>query len=119
MLTGDCVTSPLQNAGAIAAAAPIEPYAKLLSQLHAPSGVLAILGNHDVDTDAEHIIEVLQSHSFLVLRDRSLPIERERKRFWFAGVDDILAGKPDIGLALNGIPPAEAVVLLAHEPDWG
>lgn len=121
VLTGDFVTSPLQPSGhsrARAAAAPIEPCAQCLSQLRAPSGVLAVLGNHDVDTDAARIIEVLQSHSTQVLRNRSLPIEREGKRVWFAGVDDVLAGKPDLKLALGGIPPSEPVVLLAHEPDF-
>jgi predicted MPP superfamily phosphohydrolase len=121
VLTGDFVTSPLQQSGrarAMEAAAPIEPCAQWLSRLHAPSGVLAVLGNHDVDTDAAHIIEVLQSHSILVLRNRSLTIEREGKRLWFAGVDDVLAGKPDIKLALSGIPASEPVVLLAHEPDF-
>ena len=121
VLTGDFVTSPLQQSGrarAMVAAAPIEPCAQWLSRLHAPSGVLAVLGNHDVDTDAAHIIEVLQSHSILVLRNRSLTIEREGKRLWFAGVDDVLAGKPDIKLALSGIPASEPVVLLAHEPDF-
>jgi uncharacterized protein len=121
VLTGDFVTSPLQQSGrarGMVAAAPIKPCAQWLSRLRAPSGVLAVLGNHDVDTDAAHIIEVLQSHSILVLRNRSLTIEREGKRLWFAGVDDVLVGKPDIKLALSGIPPSEPVILLAHEPDF-
>ncbi len=121
VLTGDFVTSPLQHSGrarAMAAAAAIEPCAQWLSRLRAASGVLAVLGNHDVDTDAVHIIEVLQSHSTLVLRNRSLTIEREGKRLWVTGVDDVLAGKPDIKLALGGIPPSEPVILLAHEPDF-
>ena len=121
VLTGDFVTSPLQHSGrarAMAAAAAIEPCAQWLSRLRAASGVLAVLGNHDVDTDAAHIIEVLQSHSILVLRNRSLTIEREGKRLWVTGVDDVLAGKPDIKLALSGIPPSEPVILLAHEPDF-
>jgi len=33
-------------------------------------------------------------------------------------VDDVLEGKPSLDLTLNGIPPGEPVILLAHEPDW-
>jgi len=122
VLTGDFVTSPLQQSGSVragaAAAAAIEPCAELLSQLRARLHVLSVLGNHDVDTNPSHIIDVLQSHAIPVLQNRSLLIEREGKRLWFAGVDDVLAGKPDIERALRGIPPAEPVVLLAHEPDF-
>jgi predicted MPP superfamily phosphohydrolase len=123
--TGDFVTSPhvsrRWSAGVRvgkAAAKIIEPCAQLLAQIRAGSGTIAALGNHDVDTDATHIIEVLQSHEIPVLRNRSVPLEREGKRLWLAGVDDVLAGKPRLDLALKGIPPDEPVVLLAHEPDW-
>jgi predicted MPP superfamily phosphohydrolase len=121
VLTGDFVTSPLKESDrrrANAAAMAIEPCARLLSQLRAPSGILGALGNHDLSTNAAHIIEVLQSHAIPVLRNRSVSIAREGKRLWFAGVDDVLEGKPDLERALDGIPQVEPVVLLAHEPDW-
>lgn len=121
-LTGDFVT-----AGGLWARAgrrlrvgtkAIEPCAELLSQLHAPSGVLAALGNHDVDSDASHIVEVLEAQGMPVLRNRSVPLERDGKRLWISGVDDVLVGKPKLDLALKGIPPDEPVVLMAHEPDF-
>jgi uncharacterized protein len=121
VLTGDFVTSPMRQSGgarANAAAAAIEPCAQLLGRLRARSGALAVLGNHDVSTNASHIIKVLQSHAIPVLQNHSLPIERDGTRLWFAGVDDVLEGKPDLKLALSGIPPAEPVILLAHEPDF-
>jgi uncharacterized protein len=121
VLTGDFVTSPLRDSGgtrAQAIAEVIEPCALLLSQLRAPSGVLASLGNHDLDTNAAQIIDVLQAHAIPVLRNRSVVIERAGKRLWFAGVDDVLEGKPDLQLALHGVPASDPVVLLSHEPDW-
>jgi uncharacterized protein len=121
VLTGDFVTSPLNHLSgtrAEAIARVIEPCAQLLSHLQAPSGVLAVLGNHDLGTNASQIIDVLQSHAIPVLRNRSVVLEREKKRLWFAGVDDVLEGKPDLRKALRGIPPADPVVLLSHEPDW-
>jgi predicted MPP superfamily phosphohydrolase len=121
VLTGDFVTSPVGKVSrrrAVAAAQPIEPCAELLTQLRAPSGVLAILGNHDLNTSEMHVTAVLRSHSIQVLRNACVSLERDGKRLWVAGVDDILEGKPDLELALRGIPSTEPVVLLAHEPDW-
>ena len=120
VLTGDFVTSPVEVSHRVRAAAAeaIEPCAELLSQLRAPSGILSVLGNHDLDTSAGYIIDVLQSHAIPVLRNRSVSLVRKGKRLWLAGVDDVLRGTPDLERALQGIPPAEPVVLLAHEPDW-
>jgi uncharacterized protein len=121
VLTGDFVTAPIGKVShltAVAAAQPVEPCALLLSKLHAPSGVMAILGNHDLNTSEVHVTAVLRSHSIQVLRNACVPLERDGKRLWIAGVDDILEGKPDLELALRGIPSAEPVILLAHEPDW-
>jgi predicted MPP superfamily phosphohydrolase len=121
VVTGDFVTSRgrrRHRENAIHAAKAIEPCAQLLAKMHAPSGILASLGNHDVDGDPSHIIDVLQSHNISVLRNRSVPLERESKRLWLCGVDDILSGKPRLDLALREIPAGEPAVLLAHEPDW-
>ena len=83
--------------------------------------VLAFWGsweNHDVSTDPAHVTAVLQSHGISVLRNRSVPLERDGGRLWLAGLDDVLEGKPDLKLTLKAVPPAELVVLLADEPDF-
>jgi predicted MPP superfamily phosphohydrolase len=124
VLTGDFVTSRGMRSRVTsvrevkAATKAIEPCAQLLAQMHAGSGILAVLGNHDVDCDSAHIVEVLQAHNIPVLRNRSVPFERDGKRLWISGVDDVLVGKPKLELTLKGIPLDEPVVLLAHEPDW-
>jgi uncharacterized protein len=125
VLTGDFVTSPWRKMHGPSArraakvqAQAIEPCVQWLARLRAPSGILAVLGNHDLNTDPAHIADVLQSSNIAVLTNRSIPLERDGKRLWLAGVDDVLEGKPRLDLALSGIPSAEPVVLLAHEPDW-
>ena len=125
VLTGDFVTSPWRKMHGPSArraakvqAQAIEPCVQWLARLRAPSGILAVLGNHDLNTDPAHITAVLQSSNIAVLTNRSIPLDRDGKRLWLAGVDDILEGNPRLDLALQGIPSAEPVVLLAHEPDW-
>jgi uncharacterized protein len=121
LLTGDFVTVPpfaSRFHTARRAAAAAEPCAALLSGLHAPYGVWAILGNHDCFADPWRITETLQHHGFHVLRNAASSFERQGSRLWLAGLDDVLEGQPDIDKTLAGIPPHEAVVLLVHEPDF-
>ncbi len=86
--------------------------------LQAPMGRFAVLGNHDAVSDSRKIVSDLQAHDIPVLQNRSVPFERGKARIWLAGVDDALDGMPDLGQALDKVPPGEATVLLAHEPDF-
>jgi len=121
VLTGDFITVPVwshflhdKNRGANDA----EPCARMLRELNPPMGMFAVLGNHDVNSDHRWITEIIESNGIPVLRNRSIPIEKGSARFWLAGVDDVLEGKPDLDLTLHAVPPSESVILLAHEPDF-
>jgi len=121
VLTGDFVTVPIFHRRfhtTKRAASAAEPCANLLVQLHPRLGIVSILGNHDVQSDASRIAETLHSHGLPVLRNRSVPIEREGSRIWFCGLDSVWEGKPNIDLALHGVPRNDLVVLLVHEPDF-
>ena len=121
VLTGDFVTVPpfhrQLHAGKRAAGAA-EPCARLLSQLRPRLGVVSILGNHDVDSDARQIIDILDSHGLSVLRNRSIPVEQDGSRIWLCGLDSAWEGNPDIDRALHTVPKNEFVILLVHEPDF-
>jgi len=120
VVTGDFVTTPFgrHRSDLRRAARAIEPCARLLAQMGARVGIVGCLGNHDLGTDPAYVSAVLESHGISVLRNRSMPLERDGARLWLAGLDDVLEGKPDLALALKGVPPAEPVILLAHEPDF-
>jgi predicted MPP superfamily phosphohydrolase len=116
-LTGDFVTSPTFGDPQKAALAA-EPCAGLLRQMVAPGGLWAVLGNHDDATDRRYVTRTLQAANIHVLANQSESIERDGARFWLAGVHDVLSGTADLQKTLRGIPTGEAVVLLAHEPDF-
>ena len=121
VLTGDFVTVPLLHHflhDKQQAANSAEPCAKILRELKPPSGMFAILGNHDVDSDHRWITEIVESNGIPLLRNRSIAIEKGSDRFWLAGVDDALEGRPDLDLTLKNVPAGEPIVLLAHEPDF-
>jgi len=118
VLTGDFVTSPFFVSRRKRAGGLIDPCAQLLTKLKAILGLYACLGNHDASTDPHRIFDSLQNHQITVLKNRSIPLEKDGKRLWIAGVDDVIGGSPDMDVTLQKIPADETVVLLAHEPDY-
>lgn len=118
VLTGDFVSEPFVRANRKKAASASEPCAELLRQMHAPHGSWAVLGNHDVMTDANRIITSLQKQGIHVLVNQSVAVERDGARFWLGGIDDAMERTPDLDGTLHKIPSDEPIVLLAHEPDF-
>ena len=121
VLTGDFVTVPWWDGSPNSLrryAQTAEPCTQILQGLRAPMGSFAVLGNHDAGSDPARVARALRDHHLPVLINRSFPLERGKDRIWLAGIDDVLEGRPDLGLALANIPSAECTVLLAHEPDF-
>jgi uncharacterized protein len=121
VLTGDFVTVPmfmLRRHARHHSAKAAPPCAQALSRLKARMGKLAVLGNHDVYANPLLVTNALQEHGIAVLNNAAVPIEEQGVRFWLAGIDDALEGSPDLGAAIERVPPGEAIVLLAHEPDF-
>jgi uncharacterized protein len=116
-LTGDFVSEPIFG-DPVRGADAAEPCVELLRKLQAPHGLWAVLGNHDCSTDPGRVTAALRAAGIPVLNNRAVPIEHDGARFWLGGVDDVLEGSADIDATLHGAPTDEAVVLLAHEPDY-
>jgi uncharacterized protein len=121
VFTGDFVTAPMFRLGrhaALVAANAVFPCAALLSGIKARMGSFAVLGNHDAYANPALVASGLRSHGIPLLKNSCVPIERDGTRFWLAGIDDALDGRPDLGAAIKKIPPGETIILLAHEPDF-
>ena len=89
-----------------------------LRELDARDGVYAVLGNHDHWTDVQAVSDAIRSAGIQLMMNESAMIERDGKRLYLAGVDDIWENKQDLDTALNGIAMDSCVILLAHEPDY-
>lgn len=108
VVTGDYVTHSAADAKACAWA---------LSQLKAPLGVWAILGNHDLWTNAQQVATALRAAGLRVLINEAVqPVAGEA--LWLLGLDDIWSGKPDLRGVVRGLPTQGCRILLAHEPDY-
>ena len=55
-----------------------------------------------------------------MLANSSVPLERDGRRLWLAGMQDALQQRPDLLTALPAArnPDQEPLILLAHEPDF-
>ena len=89
----------------------------VLAHLNARHGVFAVMGNHDIKTDARLIEETFVRNGIPVLRNEGLDIQYGSGILHLAGIDDGWLGKPDIKTTLDKLRGNKPVVLLAHEPD--
>lgn len=91
-----------------------EQMAKSLSQLRAPLGVYATLGNHDLFGHDVEITQALEDAGIVVLTDRAVKVDN---RFWIAGRPDQL-DKHRLKTAdlLKQTDVREPVFLVDHRP---
>jgi uncharacterized protein len=117
VLTGDFVSSkPLPQHIGIKLAYHC---AEILGRIECPLRY-AIMGNHDALVGARAVTDALRIHGIPVLANRCVPLERQGKRIWLAGVEDVLQQRPDLSTALPAAMSrdGEPTILLAHEPDF-
>jgi len=93
---------------------------ELLSRIQCPQRY-AVLGNHDCIVNEAAATDAISCHGIPVLSNEAVPIERDGKRIWLAGITDALEGKvrPDFEKAIPATASRddERVILMAHEPD--
>jgi predicted MPP superfamily phosphohydrolase len=85
----------------------IELAASFLRRLDEGPAKLAILGNHDYNDGAygARIAEMLGQVGFTMLKNSNYCLERDGHRLWFAGLDDLWYGRPNLHHAFEGISP--------------
>lgn len=94
--------------------------ARAFAGLTAPLGFFGVLGNHDIwaGESGDRVERAMSDAGVPILRNQGRLIEWGGDRLWLAGVDDCWVGRPDLALAMRGVPPGVPTLLLAHEPDW-
>jgi predicted MPP superfamily phosphohydrolase len=93
------------------------PCFDVLAGLAAPLGVFGVLGDHDYRLDAEAARAGMRKARVTELTNTGAWVGRGGARFKLAGVDDLWMGKPDVAAALGDATPADACLLVSHNPD--
>lgn len=89
----------------------IEPF----TQIDAPLGKYAVLGNHDLVGDDVYITRRLTDAGIKVLVNENVRLGAPHDDVWVCGFDDWHEGSPDPDAAFQGASGTR--VLLAHGPD--
>lgn len=109
--------------------------AQELAALQSHYGLYAVLGNHDIWTDADEVAENMHRAGITVLRDESRALLINECRLWLVGIEDAgvtaMPGKPCAEFRalwadkakvavklLRNIPADEPRLLLVHNPDF-
>ena len=124
VLTGDFVTHSADYGRGVA---------EILAALEPTYGCFAVLGNHDVWTDADFIAECLTEAGITVLRNSRVRLTPRGSALWLLGIEDSGAlactaqglepfpwreQQAAMARMLQDIPADEARVLLVHNPDF-
>ena len=95
---------------------PADVIAEHLRPLTARKQVYAVLGNHDWWKNGDAVSRAFSAAGVRMLDNASAQVHVGDCRFAIAGIDDPMAGHPDIGRAYAGIDPGVPVIALTHEP---
>jgi predicted MPP superfamily phosphohydrolase len=117
-LTGDYITRGEQW---------IDGVADAVSELRAPAGVFAVLGNHDYhgegaepwrnDRIAGRIAAAFTAGGLTVLRNQSVEIRRGGRTLQLVGLDDLWSRRFDPDAAFADVRRDRPTVALSHNPD--
>jgi predicted MPP superfamily phosphohydrolase len=76
-----------------------------------------VLGNHDVEVGPAAIAAHLRATGTPILENEYVPIERDGRRLWIAGISDPAGGRSSIEHAIPEKPDGPVIVMV-HEPDF-
>lgn len=86
---------------------------QLLSKLQAPLGVYAVRGNWELWAPMEDEEGLYRKAGIRSLMNESL---RVGDTLWLVGLDDALAGEPDVARGFGALPAGQPCVTLMHSP---
>jgi uncharacterized protein len=94
-----------------------ESMARVVGELRAPLGVVAVLGNHDWWNDGRRVWRALESQGVVVLENQALELTRAGAPFHVVGLADQLTRRVRVDEALAHVPSGAPYLVLMHEPD--
>jgi predicted MPP superfamily phosphohydrolase len=113
LISGDYIDKPLH----------IPHFLKYLNTFSKGYRTIICLGNHDLRTLSRSksgigkFIADIEAQQVEVLRNRTVVVENQGKKYNIIGIDDLHEGHPDIKMALAGCLPGIPKISITHNPD--
>ncbi len=107
LFSGDLVTSGTDF---------IEEGAVTLGQLKARLGVYACLGDHDIWSDADQVIESLRRNGIRTAHTEHVLLEVDGEDLDLSVLTNAYSDRPDLGAFMSEKPDAAVSILLTHQP---
>ncbi|MCW8130737.1 MAG: metallophosphoesterase [Planctomycetota bacterium] len=95
----------------------IRPCFDVLAALRAPMGVFGVMGNHDAWEGLPESRAAMQAAGIRELTNAGVWLDRGGARVRLCGVGDLWTDEVDLPAALDDATPADACVVLSHNPD--
>jgi hypothetical protein len=109
VLTGDFISNSMSSLPGC-----VEEMARVRTRY----GTFATLGNHEHLWGRPNEIQAILGQSRIsLLTNAQQVIQTEQGPLAVAGIDDLVAGEPDLEAALRGLDPAIPALLLSHHPE--
>ncbi|MBL7664532.1 MAG: metallophosphoesterase [Bacteriovoracaceae bacterium] len=90
----------------------VEGYMHVLSQFHAPLGVYFVQGNWEYWEPIKELSDILKKTNIVDLTNKIVHIKDD---LWLAGLDDELAGSPELDI-YESIPKNAKIISIFHSP---
>jgi predicted MPP superfamily phosphohydrolase len=91
---------------------------RILSQLQAQDGVVAVLGNHDHWSDPAAVRQIIALAGIRDLSNNLHTLVRDSDQLHICGVDDYMNAMDRLGDVLQRLPEEGTAILLSHAPDF-
>ncbi len=88
-----------------------------MSGLNAEYGIYGAMGNHDYWMSEELSVQLMEKSNIKLLRNSGIWIEKGTDKFFLGGIDDLMAGHPDVQTTIHNIHDRDFTMLISHNPD--
>lgn len=96
-------------------AADIHRLAPHIARINAPYGKFGVLGNHDLRSNYQEVIDALGAAGVRILSNSRVTLPKPHADVTICGLDDMTRGHPRADLALDGAEGTR--IVLMHSPD--
>lgn len=113
LISGDYIDRPVHAAG----------FLKYLNAICKGYRTIICLGNHDIKAfggnkaGLSNFVREIEALEVDVLRNRTVVLEKNGKKYNIIGIDDMRCGKPDVEKAMAGCVPDAPKIAVTHNPD--